>query len=90
MYLAGGILSVRPAIAKPNVVRSPKSLSDKQRLENKVKVYEWFYGQLESLIKSANLALNGSDNATTYVGHVKLESCVNTNMKKGKGNRLSS
>ena len=76
-----------PTIGNTHVVRSPNVLSAKSKLENKVKVYEWFYGHLESLIKSANLALNRSDNATTYVGHIKLKSCVNTNTKKGKGNR---
>jgi hypothetical protein len=81
--------SVSQHSSKPHVVCSPKSLSPKQILENRIKIYEWFYGQLESLIKSTNLALNRSDGSITYVGNIKLES-VNTSKKKGKGNRLSS
>lgn len=82
--------SVRPAIAKPNVVRSPNVLSAQSKLENKIKVYDWFFGQLESLVKSTKLAFDGSDSATTYVGTVKLDSIPNTNTKKGKGIRRAS
>lgn len=84
------VTSVRPAIAKPHVVRSPSVLSAQSKLENKIKVYDWFYGHLQSLIKSANLALNAKDSATIYVGSIKLESCPNTNTKKGKGNHRTS
>lgn len=58
--------------------------------ENKLKTYEWFYSQLQSLIKSTNLALNSKGNSVTYLGHVKLEQVPNTNKKIKKGNRLSN
>jgi hypothetical protein len=82
--------SVRQHSRKPHVVRSPKSLSEKQRLDNKIKIYEWFYNGLESLIKSTNLALSRKDNSITYLGNIKLESLPNTNKKKGKGSRRSN
>ncbi len=76
-------------IAKPRVVRSPNVLSVKSKLENKVKVYEWFYCQLESLIKSANLALkaNGS-NSIVYVGNLKLTTPNDTNKETKKDTAL--
>jgi hypothetical protein len=70
-----------------DVVGSQMSLSKKQRLDNKIKIYEWFYSGLESLIKSTNLALSRKDNSITYLGNIKLESASNTSKKKGKGIR---
>lgn len=64
-----------------------KTVSKKQKLENKVKVYEWFYVELESLIKSTNLALNAKEGSVTYLGSIKLESNPSTNKKKEKGSR---
>ena len=77
-----------PACTKPHVVRSPNVLSAKSKLENKVKTYEWFYGQLESLIKSANLALSRSDNSITYVGNIKLSTPNDTNKGTKKDKAL--
>ncbi len=82
--------SVSPAIAKPHVVRSPKSVSDVVKLENKVKVYEWFYEGLESLIKSTNIALNSKEGDTLYLANIKIDGGVNTNTKKEKGSPRSS
>ena len=76
--------------AKPHVVRSPNVASGVSKLENKVKVYEWFYSGLESLIKSTNLALNSKEGDVLYLANVKIEGGVNTNKKKEKGSRHSS
>jgi hypothetical protein len=40
---------------------------------DKIKVYEWFYSQLEQLIKETNLALNPPEGSTVIVGNFKIE-----------------
>ena len=46
---------------------------------DKLKVYEWFYSQLESLIKSTNIALNSKEEDILHLGNFKIDSLTDTN-----------